>query len=349
MTRKVIFRCDAGHAPEIGTGHIARSKTLANNLVEKGFLRKSDIVFYTRNDPDYDLGEKYLAKSGYEYQVFANNKLEANSTSELNILKNSNANLIVMDRLETTDDLIKGVLSSGKKIITFDDYGSGRVCADLAISAIFDDVCAFHNLVSGYEYLVLSKSSYLPLPVRKDVGKIVATFGGHDARNWCQFFLENSAAIPDSCSVDIILGSYEKTSLQQYIQYIESKQIDHRFKLYVFPENYHEIIANADLAITSGGLSIFEFAAYGVPSIGLPQYEHQLRTIENLRDAGISFLGSNGMAMSSERFTDSLNKMIHDFNCRNAMAMSARKTINGGGIDKIIKLLIEKFPEIFYA
>ena len=90
MSRKVIFRCDAGHAPEIGTGHIARSKTLANNLVEKGFLRKSDIVFYTRNDSDYNLGEKYLAKSGYEYQVFANNKLEANSISELNILKNSN-------------------------------------------------------------------------------------------------------------------------------------------------------------------------------------------------------------------------------------------------------------------
>ena len=55
------------------------------------------------------------------------------------------------------------------------------------------------------------------------------------------------------------------------------------------------------------------------------------------------------MAMSSERFIDSLNKMIHDFNCRNAMAMSARKTIDGGGIDKIIKLLTEKFPEIFYA
>jgi UDP-2,4-diacetamido-2,4,6-trideoxy-beta-L-altropyranose hydrolase len=349
MKRKVIFRCDAGHAPEIGTGHITRSKTLANNLVEKGFLRRSDIIFYTRNDPDYDLGEKYLAESGYEYQVFANNELEANSSSELNILKNSNAILIVMDRLETTDDLIKGVSSSEKKIITFDDYGSGRVFADLAISAIFDNVCTFDNLVRGYEYLVLSKSSYRPLPVRKNVAKIVATFGGHDARNLCQFFLENSSGIPDSCSVDIILGSCKKSLLQKYIQYIESKQLDHRFKLHVFPENYHEIIANADLAVTSGGLSIFEFSAYGVPTIGLPQYEHQLRTIENLRDAGISFLGSDGMAMSSKNFKSSLSKMIHDFNCRNTMAMSARKSIDGGGVHRIIKLLTEKFPDIFYA
>ena len=129
----MIFRCDAGHAPEIGTGHVARSKTLANNLVDKGFLDRSDIIFYTRNDSDYDLGEQYLAESGYEYQIFTNNELEANSSSELNILKNSNAILIVMDGLETTDDLIKGVSSAGKKIITFDDYGSGRVFADLAI------------------------------------------------------------------------------------------------------------------------------------------------------------------------------------------------------------------------
>ena len=345
----MIFRCDAGHAPEIGTGHVARSKTLANNLVDKGFLDRSDIIFYTRNDSDYDLGEKYLAESGYEYQVFTNNELEANSSSELNILKNSNAILIVMDRLETTDDLIKGVSSSGKKIITFDDYGSGRVFADLAISAIFDDVCAFDNLVRGYEYLVLSKSSYRPLPIKKDVAKIVATFGGHDARNLCQFFLENSSGIPDSCSVDIILGTCEEPLIQAYIQYIESKQLGHRFKLHVFPESYHKIIANADLAITSGGLSIFEFAAYGVPTIGLPQYEHQLKTIKNLRDAGISLLGSDGMAMSSENFRGSVDKLIHDFNSRNAMSMSARKHIDGGGIDKIIKLLTEKLPEIFYA
>ena len=101
MKRKVIFRCDAGHAPEIGTGHITRSKTLANNLIENGLLGRNDIIFYTRNDPGYNLGIDYLVGSGFEYQVFSNNELEANSSSELNVLKNSNAILIIMDRLET--------------------------------------------------------------------------------------------------------------------------------------------------------------------------------------------------------------------------------------------------------
>lgn len=167
MNRKVIFRCDAGHAPEIGTGHITRSKTLANSLVEKGFLRRSDIVFYTRNDIGYDLGESYLTESGFAYRVFPNNELKANSISESSILKHSNASLIFMDRLLTSEELVKIISSSGKKIVTFDDYGSGRVWADLAVCAIFDDIGESENLFKGYEYLVLSKNSYSEASVKK--------------------------------------------------------------------------------------------------------------------------------------------------------------------------------------
>ena len=349
MSRKVIFRCDAGHAPEIGTGHIARSKTLARNLVEKGLLGTSDIVFYTRDDPDYDLGDKYLRGSGFSYQVFTNFELEANSKSELAILKRQNASLIIMDRLETSEDLIKGVSSEGSKVITFDDYGAGRLSADLAISAIFDDVIETANLVCGYQYIVLSKDSYVPRPVKTEVSNIVATFGGHDARNLCQFFLENLNYTSCACPVKIVLGSCDDSTLLEYTNNVEFNKLQDKVEFFIRPDNYHEIISNADIAVTSGGLSIFEFAAYGIPSIGLPQYKHQLRTIENLRDASISFLGSDGMRLSSDVFINSFDKLVNNFDCRETMAVNARKEIDGGGINRIIKLLKDKFPEIFHV
>ena len=348
MKKKVIFRCDAGHAPEIGTGHIARSKTLANSLVDNGFLHNNDIIFYTRDDPDYDLGEKYLRDSGFKYHVFPRNELKANSNSELEILTNSNARMIFMDRLETSDRLVKSLLFSDKKIVTFDDYGSGRVHADLAISAIFDDIDESPNLVKGYEYLVLSNKAYRPKPIRKRIKKIVATFGGFDARDLCGFFLQNSSGISSSCSVDIVLGRCEDSALKSYYQFIESNKSKDRFKIHVLPTNYHEIIANADLAITSGGLSIFEFSAYGIPSIGLPQYEHQLRNIENLSGAGISLLGSNGMNLSRERFMDCQDTIMQDFNLRQSMALKARRSIDGGGVERIMASLKNKFPDNFY-
>ena len=57
---------------------------------------------------------------------------------------------------------------------------------------------------------------------------------------------------------------------------------EHQVKFHIFPKNYHEIISNADLAVTSGGLSIFEFAAWGIPSVALPQYEHQKSNAKEL-------------------------------------------------------------------
>ena len=119
-----------------------------------------------------------------------------------------------MDRLETSALLVKGLFLSRKKIVTFDDYGSGRVHADLAISAIFDDVAESANLAKGYEYLVLSKKTYLPKPIRKRIKKIVATFGGFDARDLCSFFLQNSFGISSACSVDIVLGRCEEAALK---------------------------------------------------------------------------------------------------------------------------------------
>ena len=147
MPPKVIFRCDAGDAPEIGTGHIARSKTLASAIVKHGIVKQEDIFFYTRDDEGFNLGKKYLASSGIQFQELSGNKLKANSKSEKDILINTEAKLIFFDRLETTKDIVSNIQKEGIKVVTFDDYGSGRNYVDLAISAIFDDVMAFSAIL----------------------------------------------------------------------------------------------------------------------------------------------------------------------------------------------------------
>lgn len=187
------------------------------------------------------------------------------------------------------------------------------------------------------------------LRLKKKVKRVVATFGGLDARDLCRFFLENSSCIPNTCSVDIILGSCKESVLNKYLKYIDINKFKDKFKVHVSPTNYHEIISNADLAVTSGGLSIFEFSAYGVPTIGLPQFQHQLRTIKKLEDAGISLLGSDGMILSKKKFKVALNKILHDFSLRNMMAVKARTSIDGKGINRIVRLLIDKFPDNFYV
>ena len=342
----MIFRCDAGHAPEIGTGHVARSKTLANNLVDKGLLDRSDIIFYTRNDSDYDLGEKYLAESGYEYQVFTNNELQANSSSELNILKNSNAILIVMDRLETTDDLIKGVSSSGKKIITFDDYGSGRVFADAFINAILHDIPANEAGYIGYDYLVLkSNGSSIKTEVPNEVNRIVASFGGHDSRNLMDFFLNNfqrdDIRLAKGTVIELLVGSESKKIIKCWAAQAEKISIkyDVTVSLLIRPPDFLERLAKADLAVLSGGLTIFDALSLGVPSIGLPQYLHQLETLKTLTAKMAIRLGSLEMKLDQKSFRRLFDEMMHSKDKRQLLKKNGPSLIDGKGTERVITIL----------
>ena len=348
MYPRVIFRCDAGHAPEIGTGHIARSKTLAKALLKEGYLNSNDIIFLTRDDVDYDLGKKYLDDIGLNFKYFSNNELKPNSQSETKILSTSGAELIFIDRLETDKELVKRIRSNGIRVVTFDDYGTGRNYADLAISSIFSDVKESENLIKGYNYLILSGEAYKPLPFKNKISTIVATFGGHDNRNLCSFFLENINVIPKALNIEIILGKVDDEIINNYMNIISLKERDHKVSFHIFPKNYHEIISNADLAVTSGGLSIFEFAAWGIPSVALPQYQHQLKTIVNLQEAGISFLGSNNMHLSNKKFVIVMGKLIEDNTLRNNMVVNAKKCIDGKGLSRILNKLKTQFKDTFH-
>jgi UDP-2,4-diacetamido-2,4,6-trideoxy-beta-L-altropyranose hydrolase len=347
MAPQIIIRCDAGDAPEIGTGHIARSKTLANALVNSNSVTTQDICFFTRNDSGFQLGEKYLEGSDFNYQVFSNNKLKANSQSEIDILCNQDADLILLDRLETSTELIKALKSRNKKVVTFDDYGEGRIYADIAISSIFDDVPESKNLIKGYEYLILSQNNYCLSNINKNVQNIVVTFGGNDNRDICSHFLANVESIPQNISIKIILGKIDNKIYKSYLRKIESKKNRDNIEIFIFPENYHEIISNADIAVSTGGLSIFEFSAYGIPTIGIPQYEHQLRTIESLEGYGISILGSKGMELSNDKFLDAINSLISDNTLRKSMAFNAHNLIDGKGVHRVRDLLVKEFHEVF--
>ena len=127
-----------------------------------------------------------------------------------------------------------------------------------------------------------------------------------------------------------------------YRSKIEKYNLTSKIKLFIYPKNFQRIIKKADIGVTSGGLSLFEFAAYGIPTISLPQYRHQLNTINNLRKFGITFLGSNKMKLNKLFFQKVLNNLITDSLKRNKINKMAPKFIDGKGLKRIKKLIYLK-------
>ena len=45
MQEKILFRCDAGTIKEVGTGHLIRSISVADQLVSSKIIKKENIFF----------------------------------------------------------------------------------------------------------------------------------------------------------------------------------------------------------------------------------------------------------------------------------------------------------------
>ena len=333
----LVIRCDAGFVPEIGTGHVVRSIRLARQLCGSGVLAPGSIVFVTSEGGDFSLGLDFLKKSNFP--VISENwqVLKANSDSEIQYLKSLNASVILMDRLDTTSKLIVSLQKAGSKVITFDDKGTGRNVADLAVNAIFNDVPDGSNLLKGYKYLILSGREYKPTDALREVNRICVSFGGFDERDLASFFLDNLSRIKYKIEIDLILGRSNHCDKSQLLSKVEMVENAGGIRIHETPDDFHDIASKADIAVVSGGLTIFEFAAHGIPTISIPQYLHQLETIRKLESLGITLLGSAGMDIDSGVFLMALDRLVKSYELRKTMSLEAVNYVDGLGCERVSK------------
>ncbi len=337
---KILIRCDAGKYPEIGTGHLSRCIQIARELVSQNLVKKNDIIFLTRNEKEFSLGKSILSKTSIKFLSYKNEILKPNSLSELTTIINHMPQLVIIDRLKTHKKFILGLKSKNIKVISFDDYGSGRLVTDLSICAIFDDIKKNSNIIKGFKYLTL-KGDKANLYIRKSVKKIVATFGGYDSRNLCKFFLLNSCFISQSIKIDLILGDVNQKQVNDYNKIIKKIGKDKCINLFINPKDFTKKIYLADLAICSGGLSIYDLALSRTPTVSIPQYKHQLKTIIKLDKLNITKMGTRSMQLNNSYFQVQVDRLIKDFKLRQKMVNASRKHIDGQGLYRVIKKISE--------
>ena len=61
----ILIRCDGAGLPEIGTGHVYKDISIAQDLIKGGFCKKTDIVFVSRRDGPFERGYKLLIGAGF--------------------------------------------------------------------------------------------------------------------------------------------------------------------------------------------------------------------------------------------------------------------------------------------
>ncbi len=311
-----------------GSGHLFRCLMLYDlineNNSEKILLIKRDNLFFNKFSGLLKF-KNFLAfnKSGEEFNIIKKILSKHNSSKK---------NVIVLDIKDTDLEYVKKLKSIGLKIISIDDLGSGRNSVDLLIDANIHNEKSSRNRLFGEKFILLnpvySKINSKHKKIRKKIKSAILFFGGSDPAGIADFLISNLKKINFyGWKITLITASEKINSMKP------QKNI-HVLKPELNSAELAKLYYNSDIAVISGGISLYETMCTGTPSIVINQNSEQLRNSNFYNNCIL-----NAGIFNPDDFVTKLNDFfikISDYKTRLNLSINSKLKIDGLGYKRII-------------
>lgn len=357
MNKNLIIRTDA--SVQIGTGHVMRCLTLADELRGRG----AGVAFVCREFDGNLCG--YIEEKGYiVHRLPVSNEQEQNIEGNLKhaawlgadwqtdarqveeIIKDLELppDWLVVDHY-ALDERWEGYLRPYcKKIMVIDDLADRVHDCDLLLDQNF-----YENLEIRYDGLAPSRCKKLLGPkyallrpqfreARKNLRKrdghvkrMMIFFGGSDPTNETAKVLEAIRMLnrPD-IAVDVVVGAFNPH--RKVIEQIASDLpgCTCHFKV----EDMAALMAGADLAVGAGGATTLERMYMGLPSIVITVAENQEASMQALAHHGYLIYAGRDHDVTMDKLSINLSSMTSKI--LQEMSKRAVKIIDDMGIGRVI-------------
>jgi len=197
------------------------------------------------------------------------------------------------------------------------------------------------QVLAGADYALLS-SGYIGLSRREqrpEADRILVTCGGSDPLGWTSVVMRGLESMADRLSVRVIVGPLFSPVLRADIEAFSATS-SHRIEMVDAPDNLVAHMQWCDIAIAASGLTKYELAATGTPTI--------LFSIDAFHDknnrafAALQVTEDLGASPSSEAIAGAARNLLADRDRRKALAVSARSVVDGRGAQRLIAKIMEK-------
>ena len=360
----IVFRCDA--SIQIGTGHVMRCLTLADELAHQG----AKCHFICREHEGHLI--KLIAQKGYdtyklevESQDIFNKKNDnepvlfhskwlgstqeedARQTEE--IIRTLQPEWLVIDHYALDSYWEKKLRPHYNNILVIDDLADRKHDCEVLIDQTFGrDEQDYHNLapnhceiLCGTTYALLrpefSKWRQYSLERRKDnsLQHVLINLGGVDKDNITSHILEllKKAPLPKSCKVTVVMGS---TSPWLDAVTTKANQLPWYTEVKTGVSNMAELMANSDLAIGAAGSTSWERCCLGLPTIMLVIADNQMDIANNLRS-----INAVKIVLNDHNLAQVINEYLCEFikmpDKLKAMSQSSADVLDGRGVYTVIE------------
>tara|TARA_B100000029_G_scaffold473429_1_gene514827 strand:+ start:96 stop:1178 length:1083 start_codon:yes stop_codon:yes gene_type:complete len=353
--KNYLFRVRVSN--KIGYGHIKRCLSIANTVTNLG--NKATIII-EKNDFSVKLADKY--------PLFIWNYLSSNMTlkKEVNLLNQinngkENYDILIIDISNSElykegkyfSNYISRMRELAKKIAVIDGFmdqcfsSKFNLDADFIILPYMDAhhqgvVASNAKLIIGEKYFILdqkfldsSRKNY----INKSVKSILLTFGGSDPKEITAKVIEEINTIDQQkLRINIIIGAGFSRDLMKKVNNLISLS-NHEYEIINQPDSIAEYINHSDLVVSSTGLTKYEIAFLGIPSIQISiDSQHSLYNIPFSKKE-ISYDLGPVQELENGDIKKSFLKVFNDFDLRNKMSKKGKELIDGKGVSRLISIL----------
>jgi spore coat polysaccharide biosynthesis predicted glycosyltransferase SpsG len=109
----------------------------------------------------------------------------------------------------------------------------------------------------------------------------------------------------------------------------------------VNPDNMNELMSWCDLAITAGGLTKYETAVTGTPSVVLSQALHQALIMERFSNAGTTIHLGYGPEVREDTIAETVRALLNDYPRRKQMSLAGKQLVDGKGLERVLQTFQE--------
>jgi hypothetical protein len=271
-----------------------------------------------------------LTAHGYRFQI------ADSPEGELRMLRAFNPNAIVINKLNNSADYILGLRPLNTLIVTIDDSGEAARLADLNINVLYP----IPGSLSDLKYVSL-RQEFCRAHTRtrqrgSTVSEVLVMQGGSDTYGFTPIILDALAGSAPSLHFTVVAGP----------AFSHQSELDKALKssginatVVYSPRNIVELMERADLAISAGGITMFELCCLGVPGIIVCAERFEVQTADRLeREGAVMNLGFGG-DLEASRLAGALNNLLQDPARRSSLSAAGHRLIDGRGSERIAAIV----------
>ena len=271
------------------------------------------------------------------------NKTDVQET--IRIATNIGVTSVLLDSYEVDGEYLSALGDAGFQTVYFEDMLNTDCLADVVVNGLIGAETLKYkspHVLLGTNYLVLGSEYWnISAKPRENTGldQIIITTGGIDHYDLTTRSINLLNRLDQPIHIHTVIGRYFDNAHEIEAAASKSRQ---KITLYHQPDGIADIIRNCQFAISAGGLTLYELAAFGVATVGVWLWENQRENVERLGHEGaILPLAYNDQDKFDEQLFNAIEHLFLNDQLRRNMARKGKKLVDGGGARRVANALMD--------